>query len=91
MTGEIPREIQRLAEQIQLDDIFAAAHPAEDLKGEIGLEEPYSSVTEFRMNSESYLVKHTPTQVIGFWSVMTGPRRLRASVSEWVDRITGVV
>ena len=78
---------QRLAEQDGLKKRFDAARPAEDYKDEINLGESCRQVTAFRMDKNSFLVKHLPTEIINQWPVMTGPGRLKTVVEKWVDEI----
>jgi hypothetical protein len=79
---------KRLAEQDELRAKFEAATPADELKEEINLGESYIPVTEFRMDRTTFLVKHTPTELLNQWSVMTGPGSLKNGVEGWVDAIT---
>ena len=78
---------QKLAEQDELRKRFDQATPYDECKDEIKLGEEYKSATEFRMDREAFLVKHTPTELLNQWSAMTGPRRLRDSVEGWVNEI----
>lgn len=60
----------RLAEQDELRSRFDAASPANDFKEEIGLEEKYRPVTEFRMDRTAFIVQHVPTTLLNLWPAM---------------------
>ena len=89
ISGDTTAELlkQRLVEQDELEKRFDAADPAEDYKDEINLDGSCRLVTAFRMDKNSFLVKHLPTEIINQWPVTTGPGRLKTVVEKWVDEI----
>ena len=78
---------QRLAEQSELRTRFEAARVVNEFKNEIGLEEKYKPITEFRMDRTAYIVQHLPTTILNLWPSMTGPNRLKKGVESWIDEL----
>ncbi len=89
--GEILQNAEQLkaalAEQDLLQQEFQKATLADSYKEDIDLEPHYVEVTTIKMTPNLFLVQHIPTEILKGFSTMTGPRRLREGIVEFVDDI----